>query len=412
MDAALVDWAVSRWGTDPFSLGSWSHLRPGASPADRRTLGRPFGRLVIAGEATHPTKNAMTHGAFEEGRRAARWCLGEGAERVVVVGAGFAGIGAARALHDAGVEVIVLEGRDRIGGRVHTVDVGGVRADVGASWLQHEASNGLLALARSLGLRAVRTDFADPLVRTAAGPLSRPTPAIVAGLARAAGSAAPDRSLAAHLAPVLARLGPLDAREALLAIEAEIVIESGIALDDLSALHWFGEPGTGHGDHWLPGGYGELVDHLARDLAIVTSRRVESVEQHPDAVTVCWAGGATAATHGVVTVPLPVLGTLGFDPPLPEAHRGALAGLGTGTVEKVVLAFHERFWPTSTTGYLRWLDPVRPSFVEWLDLTDTVGVPVVAGLIAHPHLDRLWREQDDAGIARAAAGELVRFATA
>lgn len=53
---------------------------------------------------------------------------------VIVIGAGFAGVAAARALHDASFEVIMLESRDRIGGRVHTDYSFGFPVDLGASW--------------------------------------------------------------------------------------------------------------------------------------------------------------------------------------------------------------------------------------------------------------------------------------
>ena len=56
--------------------------------------------------------------------------------RVVVVGAGIAGLAAANALTHAGVECVVLEARDRAGGRLHTVDVAGWRVDMGGSWMR------------------------------------------------------------------------------------------------------------------------------------------------------------------------------------------------------------------------------------------------------------------------------------
>ena len=101
--------AVSRWREDPFSRGAWSLLRVGGTPATRSMLGRPFGRVIIAGEATHPEQSGMVHAAFDEGRRAARWCLSQGFGSVAVVGAGAAGIGAARSLQQAGIRAAVFE---------------------------------------------------------------------------------------------------------------------------------------------------------------------------------------------------------------------------------------------------------------------------------------------------------------
>ena len=64
-------------------------------------------------------------------------------ERVIVIGAGIAGLAAANALTAAGVETVVLEARDRIGGRLHTVDVGGSPIDMGGSWIHTPIGNPL-----------------------------------------------------------------------------------------------------------------------------------------------------------------------------------------------------------------------------------------------------------------------------
>ena len=130
-----IAWHVARWADDPWSCGSWSFIRPGGSRTDRATLGEPaHDRVVLAGEATHPDQPGMVHGAWLTGVRAADWCaqVGQPGELVVVIGAGMAGLAAARRLVDQSRHATVLEARDRIGGRVHTVEVAGVRADAGA----------------------------------------------------------------------------------------------------------------------------------------------------------------------------------------------------------------------------------------------------------------------------------------
>ncbi|KAL6506821.1 Polyamine oxidase 2 [Orobanche hederae] len=77
---------------------------------------------------------------------------------VIVIGAGFAGITAARALHDASFQVTVLESRDRIGGRVHTDYSFGFPVDLGASWLHGVSKeNPLASVIGRLGLPLYRT---------------------------------------------------------------------------------------------------------------------------------------------------------------------------------------------------------------------------------------------------------------
>ncbi|HEX2214172.1 MAG TPA: flavin monoamine oxidase family protein [Mycobacterium sp.] len=75
---------------------------------------------------------------------------------VVVVGAGFAGLAAARALVGFGHDVVVLEGRDRVGGRSSTVLIAGVPVDLGGTFVG-PTQDEVLALARELGCQTVPT---------------------------------------------------------------------------------------------------------------------------------------------------------------------------------------------------------------------------------------------------------------
>src|SRR6266849_9004573 len=88
---------------------------------------------------------------------------------VAVIGAGAAGIAAARRLVEAGgVSVLVLEGRERAGGRAWTVDAGGYPADLGCEWLHSADRNVLVPLAEGLGLALDRRrpDWTTRLARS------------------------------------------------------------------------------------------------------------------------------------------------------------------------------------------------------------------------------------------------------
>lgn len=75
---------------------------------------------------------------------------------VVIVGAGFAGLSAARELTRLGHDVLVVEGRDRVGGRSYTATVGGVPVDLGATFVG-PTQDAVLALAAELGCESVPT---------------------------------------------------------------------------------------------------------------------------------------------------------------------------------------------------------------------------------------------------------------
>ncbi len=411
MTPAPISWHVTHWGDDPYSRGSWSALAPGGRPSHRATIGSPVDdRFVLAGDATNPVAPSMTHGAFDEGRRAAEWARSVGAWRAVVVGAGFAGLGAARALHDAGVQVVVLEARHRIGGRAHTVDLGGVSADAGAAWLQQGPTNSLARLAETLGVRTVPTDFHDPLSAAPDGAVGD-IGAAHAAIAAMCAAAPADASLADVLPPYLAALSGPERRVAQHAIDLELDLENGAPHHRLSAHTVFAEPGVGVGDRWLPNGFTVLQQHLAAGLDIRRSTVVRRIEWDGtgDGAGVRVSTDDDDVLHADVCIcTVPAWLAPDLVPALPDAHRRAIEQLAVGTVEKVLLRFEERWWPRAESGYLRWADSPA-SWGEWLDLTDGVRVPVVAGLIAGDAVRRHHAGRDDATVAGAVASALAEW---
>ena len=94
----------------------------------------------------------MSTGRFDDGNREVPGGIAEPVRRVLVVGAGIAGLTVANALHHAGVEYVVLEARGRVGGRLHTVDLAGSPVDLGGSWMHHPSGNPLRRFAREAGV--------------------------------------------------------------------------------------------------------------------------------------------------------------------------------------------------------------------------------------------------------------------
>ena len=91
-------------------------------------------------------------GTFDDGSPDIPGGIAEPVQRVLVVGAGIAGLTVANALSHAGVECVVLEARGRVGGRLHTVDLAGSRVDLGGSWLHHPTGNPLRRFAQEAGV--------------------------------------------------------------------------------------------------------------------------------------------------------------------------------------------------------------------------------------------------------------------
>jgi monoamine oxidase len=280
---------------------------------------------------------------------------------VAVVGAGAAGLMAAARLAAAGVSVLVLESRARIGGRIWTHNVPGlpVPVELGAEFI-HGRVDTTFNLLRSAGVAAVSTTGDRWTLRD--------------------GRLAPREGLFDDVPRLMARVDQL--AEADLSVEeflarqaqdrsmdsartyARMMVEGFDAADPARAsvraiAQEWGGSGVGHGQFRPQSGYGALMSHLLASLEGSGSRvRLQSAVQSVD-----WSGARielagtspagpflVAARRVVVTLPLSILqlaesdpGAVRFTPPLTEKHP-ALRGLVMGAVLKVILQFRSVFW--------------------------------------------------------------------
>ncbi|MDP4003626.1 NAD(P)/FAD-dependent oxidoreductase [Methylobacterium sp. NEAU K] len=260
---------------------------------------------------------------------------------VLVIGAGAAGIGAARTLASRGVRVAVLEARDRIGGRAFTVALRGHAIDVGAHWLHAGPINPLVALGRARGERLRRSPQESHVwvdnrrgrpdeIRANARAFARADRTMTQGAAQPG----PDRPAASALPP---GLGPWGSR-----VAQVHGLVSGRALSEVS-LHDF--PSLEYSENYfLTGGYGSYLARLADGLPVALSSPVARIDWSDRRVRVTTAAGSVYTARAViVTVPIMVLRDgPAFSPPLPNAVRAAIDGFSTGIYEHAVL-----HWPSS-----------------------------------------------------------------
>ncbi|GJE62496.1 flavin monoamine oxidase family protein [Methylobacterium trifolii] len=260
---------------------------------------------------------------------------------VVVVGAGAAGIAAARTLVGRGVSVAVLEARSRVGGRAFTTDLRGHAIDLGAHWLHAGPINPLVRLGLSRGepLRRAPQDGHGWVGRRPARPEERRAAARafdLADRAMTAGAAAPgpDRPASSALP---ASLGPWGGR-----VARVHGLVSGRPLEEVS-LHDF--PSMEYGDNFfMAGGYGGYLARLAHGLPVALDSPVEAIDWSGAGVRVTVAGGrCVSALAVIVTAPVMVLrASIAFAPALPTEVRSAIDGFRTGLYEHAVL-----HWPSS-----------------------------------------------------------------
>jgi polyamine oxidase len=356
--------------------------------------------------------------SYDDGRADVPGGVAGAVERVVVVGAGIAGLTVANALGHGGVECVVLEARQRIGGRLHTVDLAGSPVDMGGSWIHHPVGNPMRAFAEQVGVACRNADplpelagfdcaegrrLSDGEVETDLRVLYEEFPKAVDRLRTELG---PDASVADAIDAFLdgAGLAPAAARRARQGLRAVIEAESA-DLSERQSLRWMWNETEYEGSYFgdVPdGGYRRLVDAMATGVDVRLGVHVAEVALSTTGVRVRSLDGTVAAgSHVVVSVPLGVLkrGTPRFSPALPADRVAAIERLGFGRFEKVSLRFDQPFWRAAGLPHVMFFPRDPDEATIWMIGQDAFGAgPTLICLIFHSAAGRVLEAPPDAAV--------------
>lgn len=321
-----------------------------------------------------------------------------GRGKVLVIGAGMAGLAAARKLHDAGREVLVLEARERIGGRLHTSQQwADAKVDLGASWIHGAGnSNPVANLARQIGARLVNTSFdsgetfgtGGALLDAGASAQLETLRSSLKQAVAAARNAGGDQSVQDAVRNGLYYSNRPAAERNLIdfLVNTTIEHEYGGEASRLSARWYDSDEQYSGGESLFLDGYQVLSNYLAQGLDIRLKQVVHSVAYSADGgVVVGTSQGSFSAQQVIVTLPLGVLqaGSVNFSPALPADKQGAINQLGMGVLNKCYLRFPHAFWDSAVD----WLNYVPDSskygqWAEWVSMARPTGQPILLGFNA------------------------------
>lgn len=325
---------------------------------------------------------------------------------VLVVGAGMAGLGAARALHDAGFDTQVIEARTRLGGRIHTRRDFGCAVDMGAGWIHGIEGNPLTPLAERYGsdirfsdFNAVQGFFADG---RAVPPLRLLR--VYGNVARAIATPS-DRTVSVE-SHVRTLVGPHlegpDDELILNGILGSLMLEAGGELDRVDLAGFNATKGFEGGDYRFVNGYDSIIYGLARGLSIRTGTPVERVKVSRAGVEVRTPHGTFGADFAVLAVPLAVLqsGSIRFKPRLPEDKKEAVGRIRVGLSEKVVLKFPEAFWPAQPTILMRATEDKTHFPIFFNNHLPFTGDAVLTARVAGSRVTEFNRLEDEEAVGR------------
>ncbi|KAL5126455.1 putative polyamine oxidase 2 [Glycine soja] len=296
---------------------------------------------------------------------------------VIVIGGGMAGIAAARALQDASFQVILLESRERLGGRIHTDYSFGFPVDLGASWLHGVCKeNPLAPLIGKLGLPLYRTSEDNSVLYD--HDLERAE--VMYNLTFSVGCRLEGLSHKV-LQWYLCRMEGWFATDA----------------DTISLKCWDQEvllPG-GHG--LMVRGYQPVINTLAKGLDIHQGHRVTKIVRQYNEVKVAVENGKTfVADAAIVAVPLGVLKakSIKFEPKLPDWKEAAISDIGVGIENKIILHFKNVFWPN--VEFLGVVAETSYGCSYFLNLHKATGRPVLVYMPAGQLAKDIEKMSDEA----------------
>jgi monoamine oxidase len=254
---------------------------------------------------------------------------------VAIIGAGAAGLGAARGLEHSGLSVIVLEARDRVGGRAHTILAApDITFDLGCGWLHSADKNAFVRIAEQLNFIVDRTSppWREQILDTGFPPNLRAEfiEALDAFYARAEAAAKNPRDAAAStcLEPGN-RWNPM--------VDAISTYINGCTLDQVSLHDMAAYEDTGI--NWrVPRGYGALIAAYGAPCPVALNAQVSLIDHSGKRVRIETSRGTLTASKVIVTVPtnLIAIEAIRFDPRLP-AKVDAARGVPLGVDDKVML---------------------------------------------------------------------------
>ena len=356
---------------------------------------------------------------------------------VIVVGAGISGIAAADALQQSEYDVVVLEARDRIGGRINTDYSTGMALDLGASWIHGTKYNPISYLAQNYNIDTVSTlpelhNNSYVYYNFTGGKLSHEEKQKL------------DDEFDDYMNYVYKKYHVLPWYEEFLMIidpqsqekrygnvsllddfeefiemkypdideerkqellhVSNLWIEQTLAgdLEHTSSLYWDMDDHFTGKEEIFPGGYSQIVNRLSEELDIRLNTVVTRIDYSKNPIVVETSNGIYKASYVVVTVPLGVLkesikdddssreGAITFSPQLPAYKKEAISKIEMGVMNKAYLVFNEIFWKDDQKyDWISFMDYDKGEWSLFLDLSDYLEKPTLLGFNSGSYGEKL-----------------------
>lgn len=271
---------------------------------------------------------------------------------VIVVGAGAAGLSAAKALMSKGLEVVVLEADGHVGGRCITdASTFPVPFDRGGSWLHSAPINPLARIAEQRGEDLHKAPWDWKWVRTPDKTLNAEEVAEYSQYQNAMWAAINDAGAQPNNTSIEAALPPSPWKDTAKHWVAQM-LGGDADVTSTTDVHRYADPASGVNEDWLvAGGLGAFIKRLHADVPVKLNCPVTKIDYAGKGVRAFTAEGIIHANHLVLTVSTGVLAAeaIEFTPSLPSQKLTAINQLPTGLLNKVGIEFDPK-WAKAHQG--------------------------------------------------------------
>jgi len=298
-------------------------------------------------------------------------------KNIIIIGAGIAGLAAAKYFKDLGVDVIVIEAQEKVGGRLKTDRSLGVAFDKGASWIHGPNGNPITGLAQSSNAETFETDdenielydqdgieYSDNKIDEAENAFE----GIINNLTGTLNQSFEEVFFANNPQYQNDRLWKYQ-------LSAFLEFDKGGDISNLSSQDFCDDEAFGGEDLIITNGYDKIAEFLSKTIDIRLNTKVFNIDCSGQTTAISTDKGNFDADFVLVTVPLGVLkqDVISFSPSLPTAKQLAIDNVQMGTVNKFLCVWDTAFWNTELQ-YIGYTPETKGKFNYFLNVNKFAAI--------------------------------------